>query len=92
MQAGWRSLLANLDGVQRIMGELMYATGARIIELVRLRVKDIDFDRHQITIREGKGKKDRSAHFRRSWQATSGSRLNASRPCTSKTAPRATRA
>jgi len=54
-------LLANLDGVQRVMGELVYATGARIIELVRLRVKDIDFDRHQITIREGKGKKDRSA-------------------------------
>ncbi len=36
-------LLANLDGVQRIMGELMYATGIRVIELVRLRVKDIDF-------------------------------------------------
>jgi integron integrase len=38
----------------------MYATGARIIELVRLRVKDIDFDRNQITIREGKGDKDRT--------------------------------
>ena len=42
------------------MAELMYATGARIIELIRLRVKDIDFDRHQITIREGKGDKDRT--------------------------------
>ena len=36
-------LLANMDGIQRIMAELMYATGMRIIELVRLRVKDIDF-------------------------------------------------
>lgn len=53
-------LLSNMTGVQRIMGELMYATGARIIELIRLRVKDIDFDRNQITIREGKGKKDRT--------------------------------
>lgn len=38
----------------------MYATGARIIELIRLRVKDIEFDRNQITIREGKGEKDRT--------------------------------
>lgn len=53
-------LLANLSGVQRLMAELMYATGARIIELIRLRVKDIDFERHQITIREGKGEKDRT--------------------------------
>jgi len=54
-------LLAHLSGVHRIMGELMYATGMRIIELVRLRVKDIDFERHQITIRDGKGEKDRTA-------------------------------
>jgi len=54
-------LLANLNGVQRIMAELMYATGMRIIELVRLRVKDIDFERNQIVVREGKGKKDRTA-------------------------------
>ena len=53
-------LLSHMTGVQRMMAELMYATGARIIELIRLRVKDIDFDRHQITIREGKGEKDRT--------------------------------
>jgi len=53
-------LLSHLTGVQRVMGELMYATGARIIELIRLRVKDIDFERNQITIREGKGEKDRT--------------------------------
>lgn len=54
-------LLANLGGIRRMMGELMYATGIRIIELVRLRVKDIDFQRNQIVVREGKGQKDRSA-------------------------------
>ena len=53
-------LLSHMTGIQRIMAELMYATGARIIELVRLRVKDIDFERSQITIREGKGEKDRT--------------------------------
>ncbi len=53
-------LLSHMTGIQRIMAELMYATGARIIELLRLRAKDIDFDRNQITIREGKGEKDRT--------------------------------
>jgi len=53
-------LLSHMNGTPRIMAELMYATGARIIELVRLRVKDIDFARNQITIREGKGAKDRT--------------------------------
>ena len=53
-------LLSHMTGTPRIMAELMYATGARIIELVRLRVKDIDFSRNQITIREGKGAKDRT--------------------------------
>jgi integron integrase len=54
-------LLSHMTGIQRVMAELMYATGARIIELLRLRVKDIDFERNQITIREGKGNKDRTA-------------------------------
>jgi len=54
-------LLAEMNGVQRIMADLMYATGIRLIEIVRLRVKDIDFERHQICIREGKGAKDRIA-------------------------------
>ncbi len=53
-------LLSKMGGVQRVMAELMYATGARIIELVRLRVKDIDIERNQITIREGKDAKDRT--------------------------------
>ena len=50
-----------MEGIQRIMGELMYATGMRIIELVRLRVKDVDFERNLISIRRAKGDKDRAA-------------------------------
>jgi integron integrase len=37
----------------------MYASGLRLLECCRLRVKDIDFDRHEITVRDGKGRKDR---------------------------------
>lgn len=43
----------------RLMAGLMYGSGLRLMECCRLRVKDIDFDRKQITIREGKGNKDR---------------------------------
>ncbi len=43
----------------RLMMGLMYGTGMRLMECVRLRVKDIDFDYSQITVREGKGDKDR---------------------------------
>jgi integron integrase len=50
-----------MSGIQRIMAELMYATGMRIIEVIRLRAKDIDFERNQILIRDAKGAKDRVA-------------------------------
>lgn len=43
----------------RLMGELLYGTGMRLLECCRLRVKDIDFERGQIVVREGKGDKDR---------------------------------
>jgi len=43
----------------RLMAELLYGTGMRLMECCRLRVKDIDFDRSQIFVREGKGGKDR---------------------------------
>ena len=41
------------------MAYLMYGSGLRLLECARLRVKDIDFDRHEITVRNGKGQKDR---------------------------------
>ena len=39
--------------------KLLYGTGLRLLEVLRLRVKDVDFDRHQIVVRDGKGGKDR---------------------------------
>ncbi|MEA5472926.1 tyrosine-type recombinase/integrase [Synechococcus sp. CCY9201] len=41
------------------MAELLYASGLRLIEALRLRVQDLDFDRHELTVRDGKGGKDR---------------------------------
>ena len=54
-----RRVFDNLDGIYWIMGYLLYGTGLRLMECVRLRVKDVDFDYRQITVRDGKGKKDR---------------------------------
>ena len=54
-----RRVLAELDGTYRLMGQLMYGSGLRLLECLRLRVKDLDFDRTEITVREGKGNKDR---------------------------------
>ena len=53
------SLLEHLDGTYRLMAQLLYGTGMRLMEAVRLRVKDIDFHYRQITVRDGKGGKDR---------------------------------
>jgi integron integrase len=53
-------LLMALEGVEhRLLGQLLYGTGMRIMEGIRLRVKDVDFDRQAVVVREGKGAKDR---------------------------------
>jgi integron integrase len=52
-------LLAQLDGVHGLMAHLLYGTGMRLMECLRLRVKDLDLARREIIIREGKGDKDR---------------------------------
>jgi len=52
-------VLARLRGTQRLLGRLLYGSGLRIMEGVRLRVKDVDFARHEIIVRDGKGAKDR---------------------------------
>jgi integron integrase len=54
-----RDVLDRMTGVHRLMAELMYGSGLRLLETCRLRVKDIDFARGQIVVREGKGDKDR---------------------------------
>lgn len=52
-------LFSQLEGTHRLMARLLYGTGMRLMECVRLRVKDADFDRGEITVRGGKGAKDR---------------------------------
>jgi integrase len=54
-------VLGRLNGVVWIVVALLYGAGLRITECLELRVKDVDFDRRQITVRRGKGRKDRRA-------------------------------
>jgi len=53
------AVIAHLRGENRLIASLLYGSGLRIMEAVRLRVKDIDFSRNEITVRDGKGEKDR---------------------------------
>ena len=52
-------LLACMTGLEALIARLLYGTGMRKMESLRLRVKDVDFDRGLIVVRQGKGKKDR---------------------------------
>jgi len=54
-----RALLAQLDGTRWLAASLLYATGMRLLEGLRLRVKDVDFGCREITLRDGKGGRDR---------------------------------
>lgn len=54
-----RAILDRMTGVHRLLADLMYGSGLRVLECCRLRVKDVDFDRFQIMVRDGKGEKDR---------------------------------
>ena len=53
------AVLAGLEGTLCLIARLLYGTGMRLLEGLRLRVKDVDFDMRQITVRDGKGAKDR---------------------------------
>ena len=52
-------LLAHMPGTHGLMASLLYGTGMRLMDCIRLRVKDIDFAYNQIVVRDGKGQKDR---------------------------------
>ncbi|WP_225218020.1 integron integrase [Luteimonas colneyensis] len=64
-----RALLALLDGQAALMGSLLYGAGMRLMEAVRLRVKDVDFGRWEIVVRNGKGGKDRRVPLPRRLEA-----------------------
>ncbi len=54
-----QTVLARLEGTHLLIASLLYGSGLRLMEALRLRVKDIDFERGAITVRQGKGGKDR---------------------------------
>jgi integron integrase len=61
-----KAILAHLQGVNHLMASLLYGAGLRLMECIRLRVKDVDFAYGQITVRDGKGAKDRVTMLPRS--------------------------
>jgi integrase len=54
-----RALLGHLSGTMGLVGSLLYGTGMRLLEALRLRIKDVEFERREFVIRDGKGAKDR---------------------------------
>ena len=54
-----RAVLEQLEGMPKLLATLLYGTGMRLLECLQLRIKDIDLATHQITVRSGKGDKDR---------------------------------
>lgn len=54
-----QQIIDHIQGTNGLIARLMYGTGMRLMEAIRLRIKDIDFEYKQITIRDGKGGKDR---------------------------------
>jgi integrase len=52
-------MIAQMNGVYRLVIQLLYGTGMRLNEALSLRIKDLDFTQHQIIVRNGKGMKDR---------------------------------
>ncbi len=53
------ALLEHLPATHQLIGRLVYGTGMRLMEAIRLRVKDVDFGYHQVVVRDGKGRRDR---------------------------------
>jgi integron integrase len=55
-----RGVLGRMKGTPRFQAELLYGSGVRLLECLRLRLKDVDFERGQLIVRDGKGEKDRA--------------------------------
>lgn len=54
-----RAVLQRLEGAEALVAGLLYGSGLRLMEALRLRVQDLDFSRHELMVRDGKGGKDR---------------------------------
>jgi integrase len=54
-------VLEHLEPTHRLIAELLYGSGLRLLECLSVRDKDVDLERHQITVRRGKGEHDRAA-------------------------------
>ena len=52
-------MIDQLQGTHRLMAQLLYGSGLRLMECVRLRIKEVDFDYKTITVRDGKGERNR---------------------------------
>ena len=61
-----QSVLALINGVEGTLARLLYGTGMRLAEGLNLRIKDVNFDRHVVVVRSGKGDKDRVVMLPRS--------------------------
>jgi integron integrase len=71
--------LAQMEGENALLARLLYGTGMRLLEGVRLRVKDVEFSRSVIVVRDGKGGKDRVVMFPRSLHEPLRAQLNYAR-------------
>lgn len=71
-----KAVLENLKGDKWIIAYLMYGAGLRLMECLRLRVQDVDFNQNQITVRDGKGDKDRVTMFPESVKESLAAHLN----------------
>jgi integron integrase len=69
------AVLANMSGVTRLIAGILYGSGLRIMEAVRLRVKDLDFSHNEITVRDGKGERDRVTMLPRSLKGSLGQQI-----------------
>ena len=58
-----KKVIDQMDGIYKVMAQIMYGSGLRLMEVMRLRVKDLDFANHQIIVRDGKGENDRVTMF-----------------------------
>jgi integron integrase len=58
-----KTVIAQMDGLHKLMTQILYGSGLRLMEVLRLRVKDLDFANRQIVVRDGKGENDRVTMF-----------------------------